>query len=141
MTLAKVSGHSTFGMLQLLTVNVGILGAIRGAYEGRCAFNVHPTRKHSEQDPFPDQLKGIYFCLEEKFFDICDQDFIDKLSNNGENIGKVSQTLTDVHKKGQLKVTENFGRKLFNTFHVLSDKQDVVPDDESDDDENEEVLT
>ena len=106
--------------------NLDALGAIRNAYGGREAFNVHPTSRHSEQDPFPDQLKGMWFCLKQGFFEPpADQDFIPKLSNKGEEIGRVSTTLVDVYKKGKTKVAENFGRKLFNTFHVLPEGQPV----------------
>ena len=31
------------------------------------AFNVHTTTKHSEQDPFPDQIKATNFILQQKF--------------------------------------------------------------------------
>lgn len=30
------------------------------------ACEIHPTKQHTEQDPFPDQLKGMCFCLKEK---------------------------------------------------------------------------
>ena len=41
---------------------------IRQAFGGHEAFNVHPTTHHTEQDPFPDQLKGMWYCLREKSF-------------------------------------------------------------------------
>ena len=107
-------------VLKLLAANLDCLGAVRNAFGGHEAFNVHPTTHHSEQDPFPDQLQGMWFCLKQKFLDPPgDQDFIPKLSNKGEENGKVSNTLVDVYKKGKSKVTENFGRKLYSTFHVL----------------------
>jgi len=55
-------GHTSVEVLKLLTVNLDALGAIRNAFGGREAFNVHPTTHHSEQDPFPDQMKGNWFC-------------------------------------------------------------------------------
>jgi len=119
-------------------VNLEIIGAIRSAYEDREAFNVHATTRHCEQDPLPDQLKGMHFCLKEKFFDISNQDYFNRLSNQGERIGKVSPTLIDVYKKGKLKVTENYGRKLFNTFHILSDSQGEIIIEEDDNEEADE---
>lgn len=35
-------------VLKLLKVNLDALGAIRNAYGGREAFNVHSTSRHSE---------------------------------------------------------------------------------------------
>ncbi|KAJ7376892.1 hypothetical protein OS493_031771 [Desmophyllum pertusum] len=116
------SGHSSVNILKLLTVNLEAIGAVREAFGGHETFNVHPTTRHTEQDPFPDQLKGMWFCLKQKFFQPSeDQNFIPRLTNQGEEKGKVSMTLVDVYKQGKEKVTQNFGQKLFNTFHVLSD--------------------
>lgn len=121
-------GHSSVNMLKLLTVNLEALGAVRGAFGGREAFNVHPTSQHTEQDPFPDQLKGMWFCLQKKFFDPPeDQSFIPQVSNQGQEKGKVSMTLVDVYKQGKVKVIQNFGQKLFSTFKVFSDA-DIVTD-------------
>ena len=41
--------------------------------------------------------------------------------------GKVSTTLVYVYKQGKVKVTQNFGQKLFSAFKVLSDV-DIVRD-------------
>lgn len=120
-------GHTSMEVLKLLTVNLDALGAIRNAFGAREAFNVHPTTHHSEEDPFPDQLKGMWFCLQQKFFDPPEnRDYIPKLSNKGEVCGKVSITLVDVYKKGKSKVSENFGHKLFYTFHILPDCENTV---------------
>ena len=103
------------------------LSAVRKAFGGREAFNVHPTTRHSEQDPFPDQLKGMWFCLQQKFFNPPeDRNFITQLTNQGEEKGKVSITLVDVYDKGKVKVTQNFGHiKLFSTFNVISNNDPV----------------
>ena len=77
-------GHSSVNILKLLTVNLEALGAVRSAFVGREAFNVHPSSHHTEQDPFPDQLKGMWFCLQKKFFDPPeDQNFVPQLTNQG----------------------------------------------------------
>ena len=115
-------GHSSVNILKLLTVNLEALGAVRSVFGGREAFNVHPSSHHTEQDPFPDQLKGMWFCLQKKFFDPPeDQNFVPQLTNKGEEKGKVSITLVDVYKQGKVKVTQNFGQKLFSAFKVFSD--------------------
>ena len=67
-------------ILKLLTVNLDVFGAIRNAYGAREAFDVHPTSQHSEADPFLDQLKGMWFCLQQNFFDLPeDRVYIPKL--------------------------------------------------------------
>ena len=38
----------------------------------RKAFDIHPTKKHAEEDPFPDQLKGMWFCFKENVLS-CDE--------------------------------------------------------------------
>ena len=53
-------------MCERVMANVQMIGAIRKGYMSHEAFDVHPTTKHKEQDPFPDQLKGMWFCLKEK---------------------------------------------------------------------------
>jgi len=64
----------------------------------------------------------MWFCLQKKFFDPPeDQSFVPQLTNKDEQKGKVSTTLVDVYKQGKDKVTQNFGRKLFSAFKVLSD--------------------
>ena len=56
-------------VLKLLTVNLEALGAVRSVLGGLETFNVHPTSHHTHQDPFPGQLKGMWFFLQKKFFD------------------------------------------------------------------------
>ena len=140
-SLYLCSGHTSVEILKLLTVNLDALGAVRNAYGAREAFNVHPTSRHSEADPFPDQLKGMWFCLQQKFFDPPeDRDYIPKLSNKGDVSGKVSLTLVDIHEKGKRKVSENFGRKLFNTYHILPEGENTVNQDLNEDVEDAEDL-
>jgi hypothetical protein len=52
-------------MCERLMANIQMIETVRKAFMSRDAFNVHPTTKHKEQDPFPDQLKGMWFCLKE----------------------------------------------------------------------------
>ena len=53
-------------MCERMMANVQIIKATRKAFMSKKAFEVHPTNKHAQQDPFPDQLKGMWFCLKEK---------------------------------------------------------------------------
>ena len=59
-------------MCERVMANVQMIGAIRKGYMSHEAFDVHPTTKHKEQDPFPDQLKGMWFCLKEKIVSCVD---------------------------------------------------------------------
>jgi hypothetical protein len=56
-------------MLQRLMANIDMLIQTRKSFQAREAFNVHPTTKHTEQDPFPDQLKTAHFILRRRFFE------------------------------------------------------------------------
>ena len=133
-------GHTSVEILKLLTVNLDALGAIRNAYGAREAFNVHPTSHHSEADPFPDQLKGMWFCLQQKFFDPPeDRDYIPKLSNKGDVSGNVSLTLVDIYEKGKQKISETFKRKLFNTYHILPEGEYTIDNEPNEEVEDAEV--
>jgi hypothetical protein len=106
-------------MLKLLSANLATIKKVRDIFSSHDAFNVHPTTSHTEADPFPDQLKGMWFCLKEGFFKQADNgDSIRAITNKGEVKGKVSMTLVNVYGKGKSKVLQNFGKKLFNSFHV-----------------------
>lgn len=122
-------------MLKLLSANLENIGAVRRAFAGHGAFNVHPTTHHSEQDPFPDQLKGMWFCLNQKFFKPHETDESAPLMMYKD---KVPPSLIDVYDKGQTKVKQNFHEKLFNTFHVFTESKSG--DDEQIDEIDEELM-
>ena len=54
-------------MLQRLMANIDLLNETRKSFQGCDAFNVHPTTKHTEQDPLPDQVKAAHFILRNQF--------------------------------------------------------------------------
>lgn len=54
-------------MLQTLMANLHLIGVVRGAYHPGEPFNIHPTSRHCEQDPFPEQIKAMSFILASKF--------------------------------------------------------------------------
>ena len=85
------------------------------------AFNVHPATSHTEEDPFPNQLKGMWLCLKEQFFNQADNtDLIRAITEKNEVKGKVSLKVVDVYEKGKAKVVQNFERKLFMNCHIKS---------------------
>jgi hypothetical protein len=49
-----------------MMANIQIIEATRKAFMSTKAFDVHLTKKHPEQDPFPDHIKGMWFCLGEE---------------------------------------------------------------------------
>lgn len=112
-----VSGHTSVKMCKRLMANVQLFGKVRRAYADKSAFAIHVTSKHTEQDPLPDQLKGMWFCLKEKLFKpekgtTC----ISQYNTQGQKDGKVKQNLIDVYGKGVKKVEQNFNQKMYELF-------------------------
>ena len=68
-----VSGKTTLKMFKAISANIWIISSLRNVHKGKEGFNIHHTRKHSVQSPFPDQLKVALFCMNEKFFQ-CDSE-------------------------------------------------------------------
>ena len=60
------SGCTTVTMCERLMANIDMLKMLRAAYMGKERFDVHYTSRHSEQTPFPYQLKGAWFCLQQR---------------------------------------------------------------------------
>ena len=87
--------------------NIDLFGVIRNAFHSHDAFNVHTTTKHSEQDPFPDQIKATHFILQRKFLKP------DKARKNVEKFndprkGLVSNSNIDAYAAGKKKSSRNF---------------------------------
>lgn len=113
-------GHSSIHMLKRLMVNVDAFSTIREAYSDESAFNVHPTSHHKEQDPLPDQLKGMWYCLKHKIIAVNVTDStIPKLTKEGGDSGKIPQSLVNVYAKGQDKVKQNFSRMMYAKYNVF----------------------
>ena len=72
--------------------NLNLFGLTRATYSNKEAFDYHPTSRHKEQSFFPDQLKGMWFCVKNKFFEV----------SSG--------------KRGEKKVEEKFEEKLHDCF-------------------------
>ena len=110
-------------MCQRLMGSIDLSKQARGEYTSKQAFDVHPTTRHSVADPYRDQLKGAWFCLNKGLLDptkfpeklpLCYP--IDGLGSEG---GPVSKCYLDIEEKGVAKVTENFKSKLYHSFPDL----------------------
>ena len=107
-----ILGHTTVKVLQRLMANIEIFGSTRKCLQLMEAFNVHPTTKPKEQDPFPDQLKAAHFVLERLFVtpDLSRSKVV-KFGDPKKSYIPISNI--DVCDAGKRKVTENFERKKF----------------------------
>ena len=104
-------------MCKRLMANVQLFGQVRRAYADREAFDVHVTSKHKEQDPMPDQLKGMWFCLKEKFFQPQkDNTTVHKYNMQGQCEGSITKSLKDVFQKGIDKIKQKFDQKMYECF-------------------------
>ena len=124
MFLNCTAGHSSIQVLRRLMVNVEAFSVIRTAYSSKSAFDVHSTSHHTEQSPFIDQLKTMWFCLKEEVISVDkSQHDIPKMTKQGICDGKVQQSCADVYQKGKSKVKKNFYRMLYEKFNVFVHEQ------------------
>ena len=87
--------------------------------KAQLAFSVHPTKKHSEQDPFPDHLTGMWFCLREEVVSCVEgRNVIHHfpLDGSGPKEIQLPKKCYDIYKKGCEKVTKEFNGKLHECF-------------------------
>jgi hypothetical protein len=98
--------------------NLDMLGSVRGAYSGPKAFNYHQTTKHKEQSSLPDVLKGMWFCLANRFFQMSvggvPLEFPIKHPTGARK--PVSKFCMEVIRKGEKKVKDQFKSKLHESF-------------------------
>ena len=116
-------------MLQRLMANIDLLIETRKSFQGRDAFNVHPTTKHTEQDPLPDQVKAAHFILRNQFLKYVPGRKSAKKCGDIKN-GLVSSNNVDAYEAGKKKVVATFNRKLFNIFGINNEDQTVAVSDE-----------
>ena len=96
--------------------NIQLFGQIRKAYADKEAFDVHPTSKHKEQDSMPDQLKGMWFCLKERFVQPeKGNTTITKFNVQGRREGTI-KSIRDVYQKGIEKIEQKFDQKMYECF-------------------------
>jgi hypothetical protein len=99
--------------------NIQMIETIRKAFMSHDAFNVHPTTKHKEQDPFPDQLKGMWFCLKENVVSCIEgRELVKSFPVDGSDAKEVEvpNKFSSVYHKGCEKVEKEFDRKLHESF-------------------------
>ncbi len=106
-------------MCERMMANIQIIEATRKAFMSTKAFDVHPTKKHSEQDPFPDHLKGMWFCLREEVVSCVEGRNVIRhfpLDGSGPKEIQLPKKCYDIYKKGCEKVTKEFNGKLHECF-------------------------
>lgn len=98
--------------------NLKLFGSIRSAFSNPQAFDYHPTIKHKEQSPLPDQLKGMWFCLKNGFFKVSSGRIPCQYPLQGTpDLQKhVSKMFWGIKDKGEMKVREKFESKLHDCF-------------------------
>ena len=102
--------------------NIQFLQNVRNTYSNKDAFDVHPTKRHKEESPFPDQLKGMWFCLKEGFFDYVQgrTEILQCPKQPDSTQPKyVPNSCVSVYQKGIKKVQDNFKRKLHECFPAM----------------------
>lgn len=105
-------------MCKRLMGNLNLLDSVRTAYSNKEAFDNHPTTKHKEQSSFPEQIMGMWFCIQNKFFEVsCGKvPYQYPLQGNLPITKPVPKLAMNVKEKGERKVKENFATKLHDCF-------------------------
>ena len=97
--------------------NLDVLGSTRATYANREAFDHHVTKKHKEQSSFPDQIKGMWYCMLNGFFVVSGSTVAYEYPLKGPAIQKpVRQAFMQVKEKGEQKIKEKFEEKLHDCF-------------------------
>ena len=110
-------GHTSVQMCRRIMANLNTLGSIRSSYASPEAFDIHPTTKHTEQNSFPGQIKGMWFCVNNGFFKVSGSTVPYHYPLQGPVIEKkVSNIFLDVKEKGEEKLREKFESKLHECF-------------------------
>ena len=112
--------------------NIDLLDQTRKSFQDRKAFNIHPTTKHCQQDPFPDQIKAAHFIMRKKFLNpIPGRKTVEKFGDSRNAF--ISANNVDAYESGKKKVVQNFDRKLFALYGIMNQPNaDVVSECSSD---------
>ena len=120
-------------MLQRLMANIDLFQSTRKCFQARENFDVHTTTKHSEQDPFPDQIKAMHFVLKEKF--LRPELTRDKVLKFGDSKkGGVPNSNYDAYEAGKQKVLATFEGKKYSLFGVMTETETESGNEEMDSD-------
>ena len=107
-------GHTSVQICKRLMGNLDVLSSARATYASREAFDHHTTTKHKEQSSLPDQIKGMWFCVNNGFFKVSGSTVPYQYPLQGPVIEKkVSNVLVDEKFESKL-------HKCFPTFRKLS---------------------
>ena len=109
-------------MCERIMASIDLFKAVRKAYSSKKGFDEHTTQRHHVPNSFPDQLKGMWFCLKNGFLtgtQSSDDPNVYSLEGSGKPSGKVQKCLLDVYEKGNKKVVEKFKDKLYESFPDL----------------------
>ena len=115
-------------MMQRLMANIDLISQTRKTFQSREAFNVHPTTRHQEQNPFPDQIKAAHFILRKKFLNPSPgRRNVAKFGSEGN--AYVSASNVDAYGSGKKKVLQNFERKLYSLYGIIKESAQGDDDD------------
>ena len=99
--------------------NFNLLGSIRSFYCNPSAFNYHQTMTHKVESSLPDVVKGMWFCLCNKFFETMSGNFPVEfpLKSAKDGIQKnIPRSLHEIVPKDENKVKEKFAGKRHKKF-------------------------
>jgi hypothetical protein len=108
------TGHTTVGMLKMLSANGQIIYKIRTCYLE--AFADGATRPHKTPDALADQLKVAGFALKHDFFkkSLSSVNVFTEADEKTEK--KVGKNLFNIEEKGQVMLEKKFSQKMFTYF-------------------------
>ena len=115
---SSCTGHTSVQMCKRLMGNLNLFGLTRATYSNKEAFDYHPTSRHKEQSSFPDQLKGMWFCVKNKFFEVSSGKIPYQFPIEGSSAvpKAVPKLVIAVKERGEKKVEEKFEEKLHDCF-------------------------
>ena len=108
-------------MCQRIMGSVDLLKSCRSAYKSKESFDVHHTSHHSEQSPFPDQLKTGWFCLTKGFFLSKGRKDVQALpvGKKGAFQDNIASKVVSSYCKGEQIIKRDFKTKLYECFADL----------------------
>ena len=101
--------------------NLNLFGLTRATYSNKEAFDYHPTSRHKEQSSFPDQLKGMWFCVKNKFFEVSSGKIPYQLPIEGSSAvpKAVPKLVIAVKERGEKKWKKNLKKNFTTASHLF----------------------
>lgn len=119
---AYASGHTSFHVLQKLSVLLPLLETVRQAYKGKSGFDRHHTKKHSTPSSTEEICRTVSFCLRNNFFEVDSRTqvkFYPHIGSSGTVI--IPSRLLQVEEKGLKKFKEVFSKRMFELYPECRD--------------------